>query len=1030
MLRLQLLALCLGGACLLTAAWGKTGRRYYTAERLAHLQENLQQYEWARQERDRIVREADRWLSVDDQRLCDLVPPPQVPRAGIVNTNQCPVHGQEVLKVASMYGWEMDFEHPYKVTCPVGGETYPSNDFYAYLKSSMQDRSLLTGEYVDDGWGYEKAPGDKFRYWFVGYYAHWLVRNYLHPALDNLSRAYLITGDPRYAHKCAVLLWQLAVYYPDYQYETQSSYGKEVDPSYKGRLLYHTWETWTVEAAARAYDAVFPALAQDTDLQRLAGLDGAGLKAHIEERLLRVMARDITDGSHRIQGNWGMHQKAALLAALALDTETGQPTSSQIVDWVLDNRVPSATYTDTSFRDMLINLLHRDGIPFESPSYNCGWMTDLADIADLLLANGVNLWQEARLRSVYTAPLEMLVLGRHTTPLGDSNNMFSGGLGTTAPYQERAWAHMRLPAQAKAMVQTGGTTEFGRDLFDVYRGDEIIAEAADTAEEVGVSTSLLPGLGFLTLQTGVDKSRFGLSLYYGHYVGHTHFDLLNLDLYGYNQPLTPDLGYPETADTYDPRRFGFLAHTVVHNTCMVDARRSELGRGQLVAFHPGPFAQMAEVTDVAAYPGRVRDYRRTVFLVEADPDHAYTVDIFRVDGGTQHDWLVHGTEAEFSASLPLSPPREQGTLAGPDVPYGIFYDDEEMRDGKYGHYYGNYRGSAFQWLYNVQEAAQEDGFGPAPWVQWVMNRDADLFPKDYPRGATLRSHLVPQDETVFACDGTPQRRPQFPEKLKWVVRRRTGNDLSSAFVTVHESFLGAPYVTSVRRLPVEPAEGAVAVEVRLGDRRHIIFSATNLDQEYRVDGTLRVQGRAACAALDAAGALVRARLFDGRLLAVGNTAVTGPGLRRATVRSVDYGQGIVTLEEPCLTSADEGRWVPVHSATHEASVRIERVLAPDRFSCAGQDLRTGRGTIVTANGDAITTNAPLYFVEPGMAVVDETGRPLARVVQSRGLDLQCDQPLPETLPDADSDGVGRFVVMAIGPGDTANIGSVVQVPEG
>jgi hypothetical protein len=506
--RIALLVLIFGGVCLMPAVWGKTGRNCYTPERLEHLQANLDRYEWARTERDRILKGADKWVAVDDERLRDLVPPPSVPRAGIVCTEQCPVHGQEVLKVASMYGWKMDFEHPYKVTCPVGGETYPSNDFYAYLKGGMQDKSLLTGEYVDGGWGYEKAPGDKFRYWFVGYYAHWLVRNYLHPALENLSQAYVITGDARYAHKCGVLLWQLASYYPDYLYEKQSSYGKEVDSSYNGRLLYHTWETWTVEAVALAYDAVFPALGGDTELQRLAGLDAAGLQGHLEERVLRVMADDITNGSHRIAGNWGMHQKAVLLVALALDTESGHPNSREIVDWVLDNRVPSDRWTDASFRDMLVNLVQRDGLPFESPSYNCGWMTDLAAIADLLRANDVDLWQEARLRSVYTAPLEMLVLGRHTTPLGDSNNMFSGGLGTSAPYQERAWAHMRLPAQAKAMVQTGGQTEFGRDLFTPYLADEINAEAAAT-DDVGVTSSLLPGRGFLTLQTGAAPHRFG-----------------------------------------------------------------------------------------------------------------------------------------------------------------------------------------------------------------------------------------------------------------------------------------------------------------------------------------------------------------------------------------------------------------------------------------------------------------------------------------------------------------------------------------
>lgn len=1005
-------------------AWSKTVRNYYTADRIAIMQQNIAQYDWAQKERDRIIKEADRWAAVDDERLRELVPPPQVPRAAVVAINQCPVHGQEVLKAASMYGWKMDFEHPYKVVCPVGGESYPSNDFYAYLKSGMQDKSLLTGDYVDDGRGYRKSPDDKYKYWFVGYYAHWMVRNWLHPALRNLSEAYVMTGDAKYAHKCALLLWQLATYYPDYQYEKQSSYGEEVDHSYKGRLLYHTWETWTVEEAALAYDAVFPALAGDVELQKLAGLDAAGVQKHLEDRLLRVMADDIISGSHIIQGNWGMHQKAALLVALALDTKEGKPTSQQIVDWVVGNPVPSDMYTDAGFSDMLVNLIHRDGIPFESPSYNCGWMVNLADIADLLVLNGVDFWKDPRFRSIYQAPIDMLAAGNATTPLGDSNNMFSGGLGTSAPYVEKAWAHTRDPRQAKVMVQTGGTDQFSRDLFSPYHGDEIIKQANDVPAPVGAQSSLLPGLGFLTLQAG-KTNPMALSLYYGYYVGHSHFDLLNLDLYGYGWPLTPDLGYPETADTYDPRRFGFLAHTVVHNTCMVDASRSELGRGKLVAFHPGSFAQLAEVTDNEAYPGKVQDYRRTVMLIDADPEHAYTVDIFRVAGGKQHDLVVHGTEAEFSSNLPLSEPRAEGTLAGPDVPYGIFYDDETLKDGKYGHYYYNYKGSAFQWLYNVQQTDLRAG-APAvadAWVQWKTNRDPSLFPKEAVRGAILRSHLVPDDETVFACDGTPQRRPQFPEKLKWVVRRRTGENLKSAFVTVDETFVGTPVIAGVRRLSVEPAQGAVAIEVRLADRRDVIFSATDLQREHVIEGNIRVRGRAAVLSFDGRDRAQSIRLFDGESVRWGDSSMTGGGLRQVKIASVDYARGVVTLDRYCLTASDEGQCVPVLGPTHEATVRIEKVLAPNQFSCASQDLRTGRGMVVSAEGNTIKTNSPLYFVEPGMTAADENGKPLARVKSAKGLEVEFDQPLPAALPDADKDGVGRFTIMAIGPGDMAQIGS-------
>lgn len=1013
---------------LASLSWSKTMRTYYTPPRLAVMQENAQRYEWARLERERIIKEAERWAAYEDERLRDLVPPPSVPRSATIHIQECPLHGQEVLKVASRYGWIMDFDKPYKVICPVGKESYPSNDFYAYLKSGGQNKALLTGEYVDDGWGYKKNPEDKYAYWFVAYYAHWMARRWLLPALRVLSQAYVLTQEPKFAHKCALLLWQLAAYYPDYFYEKQSSYGKEVDPNYKGRLLYHTWETWTVEEAALAYDAIFPALEQDTALQKLTGLDAHGLMQFIEERLLRTMARDIIDGSHRIQGNWGMHQKAALLVALVLDTQAGEPTSPQIIQWVLANPAPAELYTDMSFPDMLFNLIHRDGIPFESPSYNCGWMENIAEIADLLLLNGVNYWGDKRLQSIYTTPIAMLANGQHTTPLGDSNHMFSGGIGVTAPYLERAWAHMRRPEQAKAMIQCGGTTQFSRNLFEPYWGEEIIKQAEIMREDVGVSSSLLPGLGFLTLQTGKPGSRFALSLFYGYYVGHAHFDLLNTDLYAYGWPLTPDLGYPETADSRDPRRYGFLAHTIVHNTCMIDAQRSDWGRGQLVAFHPGRFAQMAEATARAAYPETAQEYRRTVFLIDADPEHAYVVDIFRVAGGQQHDWLVHGTEAEFSSNLPFSPPRTQGTLAGPDVPYGIFYDDEKLKDGQYGHNYYAYKGSAFQWLFNVQEAQQHFSLNEAPYVQWKTNRDPNLFPKEAVRGAVLRTYLLPQEETIFACDGRPQRRPQFPEKLKWIVRRRTGENLYSAFVAVHEMFVGDSYISSVRRLSTQPEEGAIALEVWTGSRRHIIFSSTTLQQEFIVDNTLHIQGRGAALELNAQNAVTRARLFDGTKLSFGATQLRGQGVRQAQIESVNYAQGIVKLNVPCLQVGDEGRWISVISASHEASVQIEKILAPDSFSLAQQDLRTGRGIMLSLDneGKRVKTNAPLYFAEPGMTIVDETGQPLARVVKATGLYMECDWPLPSSLPDMDKDGEGRFLIMAIGPGDTACIGHTAE----
>lgn len=1011
---------------LVSVAGAKTGRNYYTPERLETMQRNLQDHDWAREERDRILKEADRWAKYDDERLRDLVPPPEVPRSIRISINECPVHGQEVLKVASMYGWKMDFDNPYKVICPVGGEAYPSNDFYAYLKGGMKDKALLTGEYVDDGWGYQKNPGDKFNHWFVAYYAHWMAHNYLLPALENLSQAYLITGDARYAHKCALLLWQLAQYYPDYFYEKQSSYGKENNPRYYGRLLYHTWENWTVQKASRAYDAIFPALAADNELQKLAGTDAKGLQTHIEERLLRTMGRDIIDGSHRIQGNYGMHQEAVLLVALVLADSPGDPSAAAMVNWVVDNPNPAPMYTDAAFEDMLINLIHRDGVPFESPSYNGGWQKDLALVADLLKLNGRNYWDNQRFRRIYLSPMDLMVAGKFTTPLGDSNNLFSGALGIAPPFQEVAFRQMQHPLQARAMLQSG--SRFSRDLFSEPVEARVRALAGDNPAPVGVTSTLLPGLGNVTLQTGQQPYPTGLSFFYGYYTAHAHFDSLNVDFYAEGNPLTPDLGYPETADSYDPRRFGFLSHTVVHNTCMVNARGQEFSRGQLVAYHPGPFAQLAEATNPGAYPGVVQDYRRAVLLVDASPSQAYYVDFFHVVGGKQHDWVVHGNEAVFDSSLPFSAPRTEGTLAGPDVPYGQFYDDEKLKPSTYGLFYYAYRGSAFQWLKNVQEAVSQPGAGDAPWVRWTLTRDPGLFPNHPTTGVALRSHLLPAAETVFACDGVPQRRKNFPDTLKWVLRRRQSEaeGLQSTFVTVHEGYRDTPFIKSVRPVAVSPATGS-AVEVNLGEKKQLVFWSHAPQTTHTLAGGLQVRGRSAVVELGANGVVRRARLFDGEFVKLGDWELKGAGVREAPVKAVDYAKGEVTLEQPILRETDREVWAPCHSPQHEATLQVTQVLAPDRFALGEQDVRTGRGFVLKLEGDKVQSNSLLFFVFPGMTVVNEKFEPVARVTAARSLNLTLDRELrPADLPDTDGDGRQRFWVMATGPGDVLRLGSVAE----
>ena len=95
-------------------------------------------------------------------------------------------------------------------------------------------------------------------------------------------------------------------------------------------------------------------------------------------------------------------------------------------------------------------------------------------------------------------------------------------------------------------------------------------------------------------------------------------------------------------------------------------------------------------------------------MVDISPRDGYVVDVFRVSGGYQHDYSIHGPDGEFSVQgLELSAPRKQGTLAGENVPFGYLYDAPQLEKPGYSGGYSGYEGSGFSYLRAVQEGEPE-----------------------------------------------------------------------------------------------------------------------------------------------------------------------------------------------------------------------------------------------------------------------------------------------------------------------------------
>jgi len=654
------------------AAVAKTGPVLHSPKAVAAARQKIVQFDWAKKQRDDAVVAAAKWLPMTDQEIWDFVPPAEQRRALNVSFGVgCPVHGTEVFRAGGHYPWKFDPERPFKVICPVGGEAYPENDFEPWHPGDQPPEK--GAKIVDHGTGWVDAQGR--RYWFVAHYIFWQrwQREVL-PGIRNLGNAWLLTGDPVYAHKAAVLLARIATEYDRYDYHTQAYHNGQYPNHYNGRIIDHIWMNGVVSSAAETYDAIFETLAGDDGLTAFLAAKGVNQPArYLEQKLLGQMARDLMDGI--IRGNMGMHQQAMATVAAVLQNDDPDyaPTTAQMRDWLL--------YGGGELEDLLWNGWYRDGHGGESsPGYSAGWNLNFYTVAERLPLIGYDVWSNPKTKKMADVLLDLAVNGRHTPDIGDSGSILgSGRVGWAARLFRAAFEQYGEPRYAQAMAMIGGGDE---TLWDRDISADVGKALAEHGETMSFRTRHLPGYGLAILEGGSTEHPRGLSLYYGNAAGgHGHRDRLNLELWAFDRPVLTDMGYPAhwlAKNTY------WTSNTISHYGVTVDEQgQRTLYGGNLVCLASADRVQFVEAeADRVAYPGTAERYRRASALIDLDDEHGYLVDIFRVKGGRTHDWSFHGPPfAEFSTTgLAFTPPAA-GTLAGESVAFGAKLAGKQIDGG-------------------------------------------------------------------------------------------------------------------------------------------------------------------------------------------------------------------------------------------------------------------------------------------------------------------------------------------------------------
>ncbi len=824
----------------------KTQRMIYNDADVLTARQNLVKYPEARQVKEGIVKAADKWLEWTDEDLRDLISDARVPRAFDLNPKGSPVHGDAVFKKGGTYPWIVDPRHPFQVKSPIDGQLFPSNDYAAYYKSGFKDKKGWDTQYVDDGWGWLAPDGE--RYWFVAYANHWVWKDHIEPGIADLGRAYLLTGDKKYAHKAAVMLHRMAEVYPSMDHATQSRYGlmsAAKGQNYPGKVVNLIWETTLIQNAAEAYDAIWDSIDQDAALQKFYGKTGKNIRSFIEANLLEDAMEACLE--RKIQGNYGMHQSAMMYILLARQHMDTDKYLKMIVE------EPGESRPQTGIRYALYNMIFRDGQPLESPSYNLLTVDRMATLSESLYKGGINLFEEPRLRMLFNSPLNVVTTGKFTPDIGDSGSVLGGVIGVKPNIYQIGYKMYKEPRYLSWLASIGKT---GGQTFSTFESlfREALPEtpALPDHRAVPVQTSrLLAGYGMGILNNKADNT--ALSFNYGFKGTHFHYDFLNFDLFANGKKMMPDLGYPDAMNEYVKEVYTWSTNTVSHNTVVVDdSRQPNNVPGKLHDFADGPFARTMDASS-PTYPKATR-YRRNLIMVDVNDKDSYVVDIFRVAGGKKHLYSLHGPPATVSTPDSKWIRQETGTLAGKDVEIGQVYDDKQLGVKDYDGSYRTYQGSGYQYLYNVERLESGKSM-----VQYQHRDDAS---------ANLRIHLLPyQPQKVMTADAYDKPRAKS-HVVRYLMAQRESTDslpLSSTFVGIMEPYIAKPYIRSCKLVEIKEGQGII-VEVDRENVIDVVISDSTNSKKKIQTYQIETDANHALVSLDRKGNLIRVFFSDGTYL--------------------------------------------------------------------------------------------------------------------------------------------------------------------
>ncbi|HEX8524342.1 MAG TPA: heparinase II/III family protein [Tepidisphaeraceae bacterium] len=802
---------------------------------------------------------------------------------------------------------------------------------------------LPDDEHPDPGTGWRDHTGKLF--YFVGAYNSFVSEQLLE-ALNDLTDAFALTGDRRYAEKAALLLDHLARIYPSCN---KGSWDYPSDPP-SGRFNRPWYQVArTLISYANHYDILMSCDALDAP----SSVPGLTRRGNIEQNLLLNGARYCYDRSleHPALHNG---QCDYMRGCMVVGAAMGVPAL-----------IEHGVHSPTGIYSMLENNIDRDGQYYETSSlYSHHTRYLYMDVAEILhnysdaqRLGGIHLFDHPRFRAFFTLPQSRITVNGMLATLGDD----APNVSTTKPASPVAVADVayleHLLALAKDATDqqrladllrgaTRGNVDaaragapksertwllfHGRDLPALLpaAGDEDDAPIHPLSNSPLTSSDLLTQKGIAILRSSTTPT--AITLRFGPTLNHGHFDEMGINLYALGRQLSYDLGYG-LGSTHT--QVGWAKQTASHNTVLVNETpqlRAAGAGGSLELFADLPGVKLVQADDPGAYTSeKVSRYARMVALIDASPDSSYVFDVLRIIGGDKHDYIDHAPTTQLAVEgVALAPPRK-GSLAGEDIDHGAKQGpDGDVIGVSNKPYWNPPPGNGFGFLMNPRVSQREHSGSGAGTISATWNIDGK---------AHLALTLLPMTQTQLMTASAPGIYPKFP-RAGYVYARRAGSNLSSTFAAIQEPFGSKSVVKEIISLtdPLESAADPVAVKVTLTTGRTDYLFHAPTDSAQRVsDGarTFTSAARFSRVSLDNSG-ISHASFVAGTSLSFDDVVLSVPAAAyTGTFFEIDLEKNILVTRTP-LPEGDvlAGQFIMISNPGYSRSTtyRIARVARTQR----------------------------------------------------------------------------------------------------